>query len=193
MGTIRTVFTRHSRKRNPRRAGAKMGSPQSRSTPALGISRLSPKERLDLIGGACGTASPLKEVFLTPAQERELDHRIATFEDAKTPNPRGEPRPASVSGGSDECGGVLLTEAASGNLAEPVSWHDARAPQGSTFRGALRGSRGAAGRRSADRRQSDAVPGRTTSYSSGLASALFPRLGIPRGGGRTVASSRSFT
>jgi len=65
-----------------------MGSPQSRSTPALGISSLSPKERLDLIGGACGTASPLKEVCLTPAQERELDRRIATFEDAKTPIPR---------------------------------------------------------------------------------------------------------
>jgi putative addiction module component (TIGR02574 family) len=55
--------------------------------PTLDISRLSPKERLDLIGDLWDSLTA-EEVQLTPAQERELDRRIATFDDdAKTTTP----------------------------------------------------------------------------------------------------------
>ncbi len=55
--------------------------------PTLDISRLSPKERLDLIGELWDSLTA-EEVQLTPAQERELDRRIATFDDdAKTATP----------------------------------------------------------------------------------------------------------
>jgi putative addiction module component (TIGR02574 family) len=51
--------------------------------PTLDISRLSPKERLDLIGELWDSLTA-EEVQLTPAQERELKRRIATFDrDAK--------------------------------------------------------------------------------------------------------------
>jgi putative addiction module component (TIGR02574 family) len=46
----------------------------------LDISRLSPKERLDLIGELWNSLTA-EEVQLTPAQARELDGRIATFND----------------------------------------------------------------------------------------------------------------
>jgi putative addiction module component (TIGR02574 family) len=53
----------------------------------LDISRLSPKERLDLIGELWDSLTA-EEVQLTPAQARELDRRIATFaHDAKTAIP----------------------------------------------------------------------------------------------------------
>jgi putative addiction module component (TIGR02574 family) len=48
--------------------------------PTLDISRLSPKERLDLIGELWDSLAA-EEVQLTPAQERELEHRISTFDD----------------------------------------------------------------------------------------------------------------
>lgn len=58
---------------------------QSRCMPTLDISR--PKERLDLIGELWDSLAA-EEVQLTPAQERELDRRIATFDDdAKTATP----------------------------------------------------------------------------------------------------------
>ena len=51
--------------------------------PTLDISRLSLKERLDLIGELWDSLTA-EEVQLTPAQERELERRIATFDgDAK--------------------------------------------------------------------------------------------------------------
>jgi len=53
----------------------------------LDISRLSPQERLDLIGELWDSLTA-EEVQLTPAQARELDRRIATFaDDAKTAIP----------------------------------------------------------------------------------------------------------
>jgi putative addiction module component (TIGR02574 family) len=52
--------------------------------PTLDISRLSPKERLALIGELWDSLTP-EEVQLTVAQEREIERRIATFDDdAKT-------------------------------------------------------------------------------------------------------------
>ena len=48
--------------------------------PTLDISRLSSKERLDLIGELWDSLAA-EEVRLTPAQERELDRRIATLDD----------------------------------------------------------------------------------------------------------------
>ncbi|MCP3439656.1 addiction module protein [Bradyrhizobium sp. CCGUVB14] len=45
----------------------------------LDISRLTPKERLDLIGELWDSLSTT-EVLLTPAQEAELDRRLATFD-----------------------------------------------------------------------------------------------------------------
>jgi putative addiction module component (TIGR02574 family) len=48
--------------------------------PTLDISRLSPEERLDLIGELWDSLAA-EEVRLTPAQERELDRRMATFDD----------------------------------------------------------------------------------------------------------------
>ena len=48
--------------------------------PTLDISRLSPKERLDLIGELWDSLTT-EEVQLTPAQERELERRIASFDD----------------------------------------------------------------------------------------------------------------
>jgi putative addiction module component (TIGR02574 family) len=49
--------------------------------------RLSPKERLDLISELWDSLSE-EEVKLTPAQARELDRRVATFDDdAKTAIP----------------------------------------------------------------------------------------------------------
>jgi putative addiction module component (TIGR02574 family) len=53
----------------------------------LDISRLSPKERLDLISELWDSLT-VEEVKLTPAQARELDRRVATFDDdAKTAIP----------------------------------------------------------------------------------------------------------
>ena len=55
--------------------------------PTLDISRLSQKERLDLIGELWDSLTA-EEVQLTPAQERELGRRIETFDDdAKTAIP----------------------------------------------------------------------------------------------------------
>ena len=48
--------------------------------PTLDISRLSPKERLTLIGELWDSLTP-EEVQLTVAQEREIERRIATFDD----------------------------------------------------------------------------------------------------------------
>ncbi|MDA9409051.1 MULTISPECIES: addiction module protein [unclassified Bradyrhizobium] len=45
----------------------------------LDISRLTPKERLDLIGELWDSLSAT-DVRLTPAQEAELDRRLATFD-----------------------------------------------------------------------------------------------------------------
>ncbi|MDH2342513.1 addiction module protein [Bradyrhizobium sp. SSUT18] len=45
----------------------------------LDISRLTPKERLDLIGELWDSLSAA-EVTLTPAQVAELDRRLATFD-----------------------------------------------------------------------------------------------------------------
>jgi putative addiction module component (TIGR02574 family) len=53
----------------------------------LDISRLTPKERLDLIGELWDSLNT-EQVQLTPEQERELDRRMATFDDdAKTAVP----------------------------------------------------------------------------------------------------------
>jgi putative addiction module component (TIGR02574 family) len=50
----------------------------------LDISRLTPKERLDLIGQLWDSLSP-SDVQLTQAQEAELDRRLASFdEDARS-------------------------------------------------------------------------------------------------------------
>ncbi|MDE2377477.1 addiction module protein [Bradyrhizobium sp.] len=46
---------------------------------ALDISRLTPKERLDLIGELWDSLSAA-DVRLSPAQEVELDRRLATFD-----------------------------------------------------------------------------------------------------------------
>ncbi len=55
--------------------------------PTLDISRLSPKEGLDLIGDLWDSLTA-EEVQLTPALARGLDRRIATFDDdAKTATP----------------------------------------------------------------------------------------------------------
>ena len=55
--------------------------------PTLDISRLSSKERLGLIGELWDSLTA-EEVQLTPAQERELVRRLATFDDdAKTATP----------------------------------------------------------------------------------------------------------
>ena len=55
--------------------------------PTLDISRLSSKERLGLIGELWDSLTA-EEVQLTPAQERELARRLATFgDDAKTATP----------------------------------------------------------------------------------------------------------
>ena len=43
------------------------------------IARLTPKERLDLIGELWDSLAP-EDVCLTPAQEAELARRMATFE-----------------------------------------------------------------------------------------------------------------
>jgi putative addiction module component (TIGR02574 family) len=48
--------------------------------PTLDISRLSSEERLDLIGELWDSLTA-EEVQLTPAHVRELDGRIATFND----------------------------------------------------------------------------------------------------------------
>jgi len=45
----------------------------------LDISRLTPKERLDLIGELWDSLSAA-DIRLTPAQEAELDRRLATFD-----------------------------------------------------------------------------------------------------------------
>lgn len=45
----------------------------------LDISRLTPKERLDLIGELWDSLSAA-DVRLTPAQEAELERRLATFD-----------------------------------------------------------------------------------------------------------------
>jgi len=45
----------------------------------LDISRLTPKERLDLIGEFWDSLSAT-DVQLTPAQQAELDRRLATFD-----------------------------------------------------------------------------------------------------------------
>jgi putative addiction module component (TIGR02574 family) len=46
----------------------------------LDISRLTPKERLDLIGQLWDSLSP-SDVQLTQAQEAELDRRLASFDE----------------------------------------------------------------------------------------------------------------
>jgi len=48
--------------------------------PMLDISRLSPRERLGLIS-ALWDSLTAKDVQLTPAREREVKRRIATFDD----------------------------------------------------------------------------------------------------------------
>jgi putative addiction module component (TIGR02574 family) len=45
----------------------------------LDISRLTPKERLELIGELWDSLSPA-DVLLTPAHEAELDRRLASFD-----------------------------------------------------------------------------------------------------------------
>ena len=82
MGKIQTAFTRRSRRRNPRRAGA---NGLLLVEIDAGISRLSEKERFDLVGELWdGLAA--EEVWLTPLRSASL--RIATFDDdAKTAIP----------------------------------------------------------------------------------------------------------
>ena len=50
------------------------------SAPLLDITRLTPQERLDLIGELWESLTA-ENVPLTPAQQAELDRRLATFED----------------------------------------------------------------------------------------------------------------
>jgi putative addiction module component (TIGR02574 family) len=50
------------------------------SGPPLDITRLTPQERLDLIGELWDSLTA-EDVPLTPAQQAELDRRLATFED----------------------------------------------------------------------------------------------------------------
>jgi putative addiction module component (TIGR02574 family) len=50
------------------------------SIPPLDITRLTPQERLDLIGELWDSLTA-ENVPLTPAQQSELDRRLATFED----------------------------------------------------------------------------------------------------------------
>ncbi len=50
------------------------------SAPPLDITRLTPQERLDLIGELWDSLTA-EDVPLTPAQQAELDRRLATFED----------------------------------------------------------------------------------------------------------------
>jgi putative addiction module component (TIGR02574 family) len=50
------------------------------SAPPLDITRLTPQERLDLIGELWDSLTA-ETVPLTPAQQAELDQRLATFED----------------------------------------------------------------------------------------------------------------
>lgn len=45
----------------------------------IDIARLTPQERLDLIGALWESLAP-EEAPLTPAQEAELERRMATFE-----------------------------------------------------------------------------------------------------------------
>jgi putative addiction module component (TIGR02574 family) len=45
----------------------------------IDIARLTPQERLDLIGALWDSLTP-EDVRLTPAQEAELDRRMATFD-----------------------------------------------------------------------------------------------------------------
>ena len=53
----------------------------------LDIARMTPKERLDLIGELWDSLTA-EDVGLTPAQDAELARRMATFEaDAKTAKP----------------------------------------------------------------------------------------------------------
>jgi putative addiction module component (TIGR02574 family) len=59
-------------------------------TAALDITKLSPQERLDLIGELWDSLAA-EDVRLTPAQDAELARRMATFEaDAKTAKPWDE-------------------------------------------------------------------------------------------------------
>ncbi len=46
---------------------------------AVDIARLTPQERLDLIGALWDSLTP-EDVPLSPAQETELERRMATFE-----------------------------------------------------------------------------------------------------------------
>ena len=56
----------------------------------LDITRLTPKERLDLISELWDSLAP-EDVRLTPAQDAELARRVATFEaDAKAAVPWSE-------------------------------------------------------------------------------------------------------
>ncbi len=56
----------------------------------LDIARMTPRERLDLIGELWDSLAP-EDVRLTPAQDAELARRMATFEaDAKTARPWAE-------------------------------------------------------------------------------------------------------
>jgi len=51
-----------------------------RDMATLDISRLTPKERLDLIGELWDSLSP-SDVQLSPAQQAELDRRLASFDE----------------------------------------------------------------------------------------------------------------
>lgn len=54
-----------------------------KAMPALDIEKMTPRERLDLIGELWDSLAP-EDVRLTPAQDVELARRMATFEaDAK--------------------------------------------------------------------------------------------------------------
>jgi putative addiction module component (TIGR02574 family) len=55
------------------------GRSYNRAMATLDIARLTPKERLDLIGELWDSLAP-EDVSLTPAQDAELAHRMATFE-----------------------------------------------------------------------------------------------------------------
>jgi len=70
----------------------------------LDISRLTPKERLDLIGQLWDSLSP-SDVQLTQAQEAELDRRLASFDEDARSAIAWEKIDAA---GSDECPAYCL-------------------------------------------------------------------------------------
>lgn len=68
----------------------------------LDISRLTPKERLDLIGQLWDSLSP-SDVQLTQAQEAELDRRLASFDEDARSAIAWEKSTPTWAAGSDEC------------------------------------------------------------------------------------------